>query len=496
MPDSRINLYDRVKELTYTVGTNDFTLSGPPNGFSSFGSVYTSGDRLFYAVTDGVDYEVGSGTYHTGIVRYPLRSSNNNNKVSFSAGIKEVYSTYPATHAVLSGSGLDNLNVAKDSGVAFWGSAHTLDYDSSFLWDRDTSRLAIYTTNPEFAIDIGGGPQESIIRSSGIIVSDSGVLFPSGRQVDPFMKNLLGDSNIEAVIELSGISNEYFWLKKQNEGTVFAGPPSGCGDCFDYPAFRGLAKEDYPWLHLASGALENYTEQASGVLDNQISTNITNLSGVYANRFTVANKVAGAYEISGVGLFNESNPNIHLYRGMKYEFNVTAGGSHPFWINLHPSTGNPSENALGESSGVFNNGDGLGVIRFTVPQDAPDTLWYNCANHASMSGKFYVENLRSSFETVSGQAFLGGSASTDLPKASGALNNKINVVSGVLDNYVDVTSGVLDNYIDFCSGMIFTSGTIATSSTAGTPGHLRWDTNYLYVCVHPNTWKRVAISTW
>ena len=58
------------------------------NGFSSFSSVYTSGDRLFYAVTDGVDYEVGSGTYHTGIVRHPLRSSNSDNK-GFSAGIKK-----------------------------------------------------------------------------------------------------------------------------------------------------------------------------------------------------------------------------------------------------------------------------------------------------------------------------------------------------------------------------------------------------------------------
>ena len=45
---------------------------------------------------------------------------------------------------------------------------------------------------------------------------------------DPF-KKILGDSNIEAVIELSGVVNQYFWLKQQNEGTVFAGPPSGCG---------------------------------------------------------------------------------------------------------------------------------------------------------------------------------------------------------------------------------------------------------------------------
>ena len=270
MPDSRINLYDRVKELTYTQGTSDFTLSGPPNGFSSFSSVYTSGDRLFYAVTDGVDYEVGSGTYHTGIVRHPLRSSNGNNKVSFSAGIKEIYSTYPATHAILSGSGLDNLNVAQDSGVAIWGSAHTLDYNSNFIWDRSNNRLGINTSSPQYAIDVGGSKFESSIRSSGIIVGTSGVLFPSGSQTDPFSKNLLGDSNIESVIELSGVVNQHFWLKQQNEGTVFAGPPSGCGDCTDYPTFRALAKDDYPFLHQASGILNNKINVVSGICDPDV----------------------------------------------------------------------------------------------------------------------------------------------------------------------------------------------------------------------------------
>ena len=111
------------------------------------------------------------------------------------------------------------------------GSAHTLDYNSNFIWDRSNNRLGINTSTPQYAIDVGGSEFESSIRSSGIIVGTSGVLFPSGSQTDPFKKNLLGDSNIEAVIELSGVVNQYFWLKQQNEGTVFAGPPSGCGDC-------------------------------------------------------------------------------------------------------------------------------------------------------------------------------------------------------------------------------------------------------------------------
>jgi hypothetical protein len=38
--------------------------------------------------------------------------------------------------------------------------------------------------------------------------------------------------------------------------------------------------------------------------------------------------------------------------------------------------------------------------------------------------------------------------------------------------------------------------TPASATAAGTQGEVCWDTNYIYVCVATNTWKRTAISTW
>lgn len=35
-----------------------------------------------------------------------------------------------------------------------------------------------------------------------------------------------------------------------------------------------------------------------------------------------------------------------------------------------------------------------------------------------------------------------------------------------------------------------------TAGDSGTTGQVAWDTNYFYVCVAENTWKRVALSTW
>jgi hypothetical protein len=36
----------------------------------------------------------------------------------------------------------------------------------------------------------------------------------------------------------------------------------------------------------------------------------------------------------------------------------------------------------------------------------------------------------------------------------------------------------------------------STATSTGAKGDIAYDTNYLYVCVATNTWKRVALSTW
>ena len=40
------------------------------------------------------------------------------------------------------------------------------------------------------------------------------------------------------------------------------------------------------------------------------------------------------------------------------------------------------------------------------------------------------------------------------------------------------------------------NATPASASATGTAGMIRYDANYIYICVAANTWKRAAISTW
>lgn len=101
--------------------------------------------------------------------------------------------------------------------------------------------------------------------------------------------------------------------------------------------------------------------------------------------YTVVNQDATAFLFSGDGLEQAVNPGLTLKRGSTYEFNVNAPG-HPFWIKTEQSVG--SVNSY--DSGITENGTSSGTLRFTVPADAPNVLYYVCEFHSPMSGTLTI----------------------------------------------------------------------------------------------------------
>jgi hypothetical protein len=101
---------DRVKSSTTTTGTGTITLGAAAAGFQAF-SVIGDGNTTYYTITDTVNgtWEVGIGTYTasgTTLSRDTvLESSNSGSWVSFAAGTKDVFVTYPAERAVIGGMG-------------------------------------------------------------------------------------------------------------------------------------------------------------------------------------------------------------------------------------------------------------------------------------------------------------------------------------------------------------------------------------------------------
>lgn len=50
--------------------------------------------------------------------------------------------------------------------------------------------------------------------------------------------------------------------------------------------------------------------------------------------------------------------------------------------------------------------------------------------------------------------------------------------------------------IDGSAFRVRSPNTPTSSNASGETGTIVWDSDYLYVCVATNSWKRVALSTW
>ncbi len=99
------------------------------------------------------------------------------------------------------------------------------------------------------------------------------------------------------------------------------------------------------------------------------------------NTIDITNVGASSYVFNSDDFDDAQDPDLTLKRGTTYTFNISAPG-HPFFIKEVQSTS--SNDTFDE--GVSNNGASDGAIIFEVPMSAPDTLFYNCEFHLSMTG--------------------------------------------------------------------------------------------------------------
>ena len=87
-----------------------------------------------------------------------------------------------------------------------------------------------------------------------------------------------------------------------------------------------------------------------------------------------------------------SNPTLTLIVGQTYTFTANTNAIHPFYIKTVQETGSAGAYPTGGSSGLDNNGvtSSSTPMTFTPPASAAGTLFYNCGNHASMTGTIKV----------------------------------------------------------------------------------------------------------
>jgi hypothetical protein len=120
-------LEDRVREQSTTIGTGTITLTGAVIGYQTFSGAIGNGNTCYYTISNPgtVEWEVGIGTVSAGQLARTtiLSSSNAGSLVTFTAGTKDVFVTYPSEKAVYldengNVSALGNVNSGTWQGTA------------------------------------------------------------------------------------------------------------------------------------------------------------------------------------------------------------------------------------------------------------------------------------------------------------------------------------------------------------------------------------------
>mgnify|MGYP000668990156 CR=1 FL=1 len=191
---------------------------------------------------------------------------------------------------------------------------------------------------------------------------------------EDFMKAKELLSKIDRSVNFKRIRHEAFKQEKTNKHQEFD------DKSYKYQVEDNL--HNYIKITLSDDDLDTIVAQA-----NIGSNEGTDPGGAESKTYDVTNSGTTAYVFNDSGFSNENNPNLTLKRGETYTFSVNTPG-HPFLINSVQGTG--TNNTY--DNGVTNNGAVSGTITFTVPSDAPDTLFYNCEFHGSMTGTITITN--------------------------------------------------------------------------------------------------------
>ena len=195
----------------------------------------------------------------------------------------------------------------------------------------------------------------------------------------------------------------------------------------------------------------------------------------------VGNDGNNHYSFKGPGFDGGTrfDPDIHLVRGQRYIFHNRSSG-HPFRIQSTPNGSTGTQ----YNTGVTNNdGSAPTDIVFDVPQDAPDTLYYQCANHPSMGGKFIID--KSNAPEINSQTTSYTVQKSDVGKI-------IEIASNV-NLSVNLTNKSTSGWVNGDSFQILTNSSQSTTLNA-VPVSLYWATGSSY-STGPRTLNAYSLVT-
>ena len=271
----------------------------------------------------------------------------------------------------------------------------------------DASKSFIANIDSDSPIVTGSGTNE-VYEYSVINVSTNGTVFSDGIMVN---FGVYSDTNSYRVVTAIGIATAGLASTEYVNNLVAistAGLGTGGGVSQQYVdnavglSTAGLASEDYvdtteQDIINQVGSLLTVSYYTKTEVDNKVGLATAGISTsglasiAYVDNASTTTWTLGAngisdYTFTGIGFTQTTNdPDLYLARGQVYNFSNEMG-AHPFQIQdtQNGTVGTPYNN------GVTNNGASNGTVRFEVPFNAPDTLYYQCTAHTGMGGTIFI----------------------------------------------------------------------------------------------------------
>jgi len=270
----------------------------------------------------------------------------------------------------------------------------------------------------------GSGLTGVVGSGSGVIIKDSGTLVGTAGTID-FGDNLTVSAISAGIVTVTASASSGSIVGIDTTGTstftnlnvtgvsTFAGITTVTGSTLFAKQLNVSGLTTSGGINLTSGndykingtSVLTSTTLGSGVVNSSLTSLGTlgqlNVSGVstvgvvtgatyygdasyvVSGKWTLGATAGNAnYTFTGIGFTQTTNdPALYLARGRVYEF-VNSMGAHPFRIQstVNGSTGTQYDD------GVTNNNVSNGTLRFEIPFNAPNTLYYQCTSHAAMGG--------------------------------------------------------------------------------------------------------------
>ncbi len=381
-------LKDRVKETTTVTGSGTVTLGGSVVGFQSFSDALTDGDTTFYALSHrtAAEWEVGIGTYTSGTLSRDtiLESSNSGSAVSFTAGTKDVFLTYPAEKSVFKNAdeSVDfpsDVNVAGSLDVA--GSAEVETYidlkttvatkpahaAGRLFYDEAFGALAVYNDEADITLQVG---QEEYIR----VKNNSGATITNGTPV-----YLTGEDASTPTIDVA-----------RADGTYNASQAVGVAthdienNTVGYVTTRGLIA-DVDTSHLTVGERVHVAVGASGGTQTDAPS-----YPYYATDIGICLISDASSGCIYVYVESHAFETLRVTENAHFDSNVTVAGD---FTVLGTQTIASSENiSLSGAFNYFNSGDTIGDANTTFTGTGLDDATFTGHYEGTTTNKtFYVK---------------------------------------------------------------------------------------------------------